>query len=228
MENKMKTYLGEKYNEDNHILNWLWYWDQGKDTSNQYSNQDEWRMANDLDCLYLDNLKADTIISIFQILKRVIMCINPKQKIKKDSESIKMIIDSFEQLLPTDDLLVQQLQLLANKAEMRSNFMLLPNSGMQVRGIAYADEMAPTLYQCFDGGSYSKYFTEEYTVEKWVKQEKLEMLLEDNVFDREHIKPTINGYDPKQSFKNTRKRDLILGVINYSNTFLDERAKYFE
>lgn len=88
--------------------------------------------------------------------------------------------------------------------------------------------MAPTLYQCFDGGSYSKYFTEEYTVEKWVKQEKLEMLFEDNGFDREHIKPTINGYAPKQSFKNTRKRDLILGVINYSNTFLDVRAKYFE
>lgn len=228
MENKMKIYLGEKYNEDNHILNWLLYWDKGNYSSNQYRNREEWRMKNDLDCLYLDNLKADTIVSIFQILKRVIICINPKQKIIKDSESIKMIIDNFDQLLPADDLLVQQLQMLAKKAELRSNFMLLPNRGMQVRGMAYADEMAPTLYQCFNGGNYSKYFTDKYTVKMWVKKEKLEMLFNDNIIDREHIKPTINGYSPKQSFKKTRKRDFILGVINYSNIFLDERANYFE
>lgn len=210
------------------MLNWVIYWDRGE---NIKKKSDKWRMENDLDCLYLGNLKADTIISIFQILKRIIISINPKIKLGIKKEVVEMLIEkeNFERLLPKEDLLVQQLQILANKAELRPNFMLLPDRGMQKRGISYADEMAPTLYQCFDDGVYREYFKcENKEVKKWVKCEKLEMLFVNNRIDRNHIKPMIEGYSPKQSFKKTTKRENLLKLIEYSIDFLDERAKRFE
>lgn len=219
----MKEYLGQDYNEDNYILNWLRYW-----AKNDGKHNDEWRKVNDLDCIYLhDDLCADTIISIFQILQRVINSINQNVKVARNIKDIEMIIRNFDQLLPKKDPLVQQLQILASKAELRSNFMHLPNRKMQIRGLAYADEMSPTLYQCFDDGIFSKYF-KEITVKQWVEKEKLKMLFKDNIIDRDHIKPTINGYSSKQCFKRTRERELILGLIEYSITFLDKRAQHYK
>jgi hypothetical protein len=229
MENKMKTYLGTEYQEENHVLNWLLYWKKAENTKNK---SDEWRMENELDCLYLGCLEADTIISVFQILKRLIISINPQIKLgtKKDVVEILIEKDNFERLLPKEDLLVQQLQILAYKAELRQNFMLLPDRKMQKRGISYADEMAPTLYQCFDnGGVYREYFKyDDKEVENWVKCQKLQMLFENNIIDIKHIKPMIEGYSPKQSFKKTTKRENLLKLIKYSIDLLDERAKKFE
>ena len=228
MENKMEIYLGTEYQKDNHLLNWVIYWRKGENTKDK---SDKWRLENELDCIYMGDLKADTIISIYQILKRIIMSKNSKINLGIKKEVVELLIkkENFEQLLPKEDLLVQQLQLLAHKAELRSNFMLLQDRGMQNRGFRYGDEMAPTLYQCFDDGVYSKYFNyENEKVEKWVRKEKLEMLFENNSIDRNNIKPMIDGHSPNQSFKKTTKKENLLKIIKYSIDFLDERAKEFE
>lgn len=220
-------YLGNEYKEDNHLLNWVMYWRKGENTKNK---SDKWRLENDLDCIYLGALEADTIISVFQILKRLIIILNPDIKLGTKKEVVEMLIDrdNFERLLPQENSLVKQLEILAYKAELRPNFMRLPvgGRGMQKRGISYGDEMAPTLYQCFDNGAYSKYFNyDNEKVEKWVSEEKLEMLFANNSIDRNHIRPMIEGYSPKQSFKKTTKRENLLKLIEYSIEFLDERAK---
>lgn len=224
MENKMKSYLGTEYREDNHLMNWLIYWRRGEDTENK---SDKWRLENDLDCLYIGDLKADTIISIYQILKRITMRINPKINLGIKKEVVEMLLkkENFEQLLPEKELLVQKLQLLAQKAELRSNFMLLQDRGMQTRGFRYADEMPPTLYQCFDDGVYSKYFNyDNKIVKQWVEREKLTMLFGKRGIDRNDIRPMIEGHSPKQSFKKTTKREYLLKIIEYSIEVLDERA----
>ena len=133
MENKTKTYLGSDYHEENPVLNWAVYWAKDENTSNK---SNAWRMENELDCLYLNTLAADTIISMYHPITRVIECLNPEIKLGGKKELVKLLLDKekFEQLLPKDDLLVKQLQVLASKAQLLPNFMKLKDRQMQNRG----------------------------------------------------------------------------------------------
>jgi len=226
MENKMKTYLGIDYNETNHIMNWLNYWT--KNPHKKGNNYDNWRKENDLDCIYFNGcLYGDTIISMWSIICMAIICINPKQKIKKTYDDITNIKQNFDLLFPHNDLLCEKLNELAKLAELRQNFMILPKRVMQNRGFFYADQMSPTLYQCFEDGRYSKLF-DDITVKEWVACQKLNIAFIDGVIDREHIKPTIEGLPTNKSIKKSKKRDTVLKLINSSIAFLKDREELFD
>lgn len=72
INNKMEEYLEEQYSKNNHLLNWINYWIK----NNNRNHSEKWRLENDLDCLYLGDLRADTIVSMYSIFSRVARCIN--------------------------------------------------------------------------------------------------------------------------------------------------------
>ena len=222
-KNEMRVLLGEEYHEENHILNWIKYWIKGSDLR----PTEEWRMQNDLDCIYLKTLNADTIVSIFKIMERVVRCINDTPKIIKEKECLAMFLDEkfFNELLPQNDLLVQELQLLSYLAELRLNYMVLPNRFMQKRGIWYADEMPPTLYQCFEGGKFYSFFGSIEEIRRWIINEDMEMLFRDGEIKQENIIPINEGFPVNKSMKNTKRRDLLEKLITYDISMLTERGK---
>lgn len=207
-ENMMQKFLNNQYDESNHILNWLKYWQ-----SNDKRELDK--------MYYCGNPYADTIISMWQIMTSVYNKYNDKNEyIKEKSEkNINSLLDYFK----SNDILKSDLQTLAGLAELRQNYILLPNRKMQRRGAWYADQLPPTLYQCFDDGKFSCYFDyDSKNVEKWVKEQHLEICFKDGIISRNNIIPMGENIPVEQCRKGTVD---IEKVIDYSINFLQNRYK---
>lgn len=230
MENMMQVYLGDQYNDENHILNWLKYWLKG-DCKTQYKNYEEWRIKNDLDCLYFaqdaNALYADTIISIWQILTMVLNC-QGYGIFKKNSNDIKRLISIIEEDSSfLKHKLTKKLNNLACQAEKRYNYMLLPNRKMQIRGFLYADQLPATLYQCLvEGGCFESFF-QELSPQEWILREHLECAFIDKHISLNTIIPIADGFIAKRCIKRTTRQELIMAMLDYSITFLSERKKYY-
>lgn len=223
MENKMKSYLKEEYT-DNYILNFLKYW-QKPETP---------RMENDLDCLYLGNLLADTIFSVFIPMKMVVECLNPglvinkryKEDKYKDLRILQKDIESRGILLPKDNELVILLNRYASLAETRANTVEIPDNKMQNRN--KYDQITNMIYNCFNGGKFYKYFNfNENFVKEWIVKEKLQMLFRhENKLTRDSIRPLIHTLEPNQ-VKLLKRKDDISEMLQQNFDCLEKRLSYY-
>ena len=183
MRNMMKAYLGNDYS-DNHLRNFCLYWMKGRETKPKWENTeewktrfDEWRKKNDLDCLYFSgDLRADTLMSAWTPISWVANCLNREYGIKffkyaADGDSdhyLKLLADDRDAYLPPKHELVQLLDRFLELAELRCNYILLPDRDMnraryncEIAGIGRVrlyDEVPPMLYHLFDENWFGKYF----------------------------------------------------------------------
>ena len=184
MRNMMKAYLGNDYS-DNHLRNFCLYWMKGRETKPKWENTeewktcfDEWRKKNDLDCLYFSgDLRADTLMSAWTPISWVANCLNREYGIKffkyaADGDSdhyLKLLADDRDAYLPPKHELVQLLDRFLELAELRCNYILLPDRDMnraryncEIAGIGRVrlyDEVPPMLYHLFDENWFGKYFS---------------------------------------------------------------------
>ncbi|MBQ8946472.1 MAG: hypothetical protein IJ058_06595 [Lachnospiraceae bacterium] len=183
MRNMMKEYLGNDYS-DNHLRNFCLYWMKGRETKPKWEDTeeckerfDEWRRKNDLDCLYFGgNLRADTLMSAWTPISWVANCLNREYGIKfckyvtdgDPNHYLRLLADDRDAYLPPKHELVQLLDRFLELAELRCNYILLPDREMnraryncEVKGMGRVrlyDEVPPMLYHLFDENWFGKYF----------------------------------------------------------------------
>lgn len=183
MRNMMKAYLGNDYS-DNRLRNFCFYWMKGRETKPQWEDTeegkarfDEWRQKNDLDCLYFNgDLRADTLMSAWTPISWVANCLNREYGIKFCKERsndadyyLRLLAEDRDAYLPPKHELVQLLDRFLELAELRCNYILLPDRAMnmaryncEVDGIGRVrlyDEVPPMLYHLFDEKWFGKYFS---------------------------------------------------------------------
>lgn len=184
MRNMMKSYLGNDYS-DNHLRNFCLYWMKGRETKPKWEDTeewkvrfDEWRQRNDLDCLYFNgDLRADTLMSAWTPISWVANCLNREYGIKfckyaadgDPDHYLKLLADDRDAYLPPKHELVQLLDRFLELAELRCNYILLPDRDMnraryncEIAGIGRVrlyDEVPPMLYHLFDENWFGKYFS---------------------------------------------------------------------
>ena len=253
MRNMMKEYLGNDYS-DNHLKNFCLYWMKGRETKPawEYTEEgkarfNEWRQKNDLDCLYFSgDLRADTLMSAWTPISWVANCLNREYGIKfikyaADGDSdhyLKLLADDRDAYLPPKHELVQLLDRFLELAELRCNYILLPDRDMntaryncEVAGIGRVslyDEVPPMLYHLFDEEWFGKYFDQQsLDPVKWVKRERLEAGFRDGIIDQDHVIPFLNGLHPGKG-KSLREETEIREALTYMINLLETRMKAME
>ena len=252
MRNMMKAYLGNDYS-DNHLRNFCLYWMKGRETKPKWENTeewktrfDEWRKKNDLDCLYFSgDLRADTLMSAWTPISWVANCLNREYGIKfckydadgDPNHYLKLLADDRDAYLPPKHELVQLLDRFLELAELRCNYILLPDREMnraryncEVTGIGRVslyDEVPPMLYHLFDEEWFGKYFSmadDPLPLDpvKWVKRERLEAGFRDGIIDQDHVIPFLNGLHPGKG-KNLREEAEIREALTYMINLLEAR-----
>lgn len=235
MKNMMKEYIGSEYNEKNHLRNFCLYWMKAAGGSG-----DEWRKKNDLDCIYFNgDLRADTLMSAWTPIKWVADFLNMDKGKKfykriKNSENpladLELLAERGDEFLPKDNKLVQLLDEFLELAELRCNFILLPDRRMncdryctKINGETkwLLDSVPATLYYVFDINSLGRYFT-EITPEEWIKRENLDMGFVSGNFDQEHIVQISSEKLPGEPKWLTDEKDII-EALQYMIGFLKER-----
>lgn len=261
--NMMKAYLGNSYS-DNHLRNFCLYWMKGRETQPKWEDTeewkdrfDEWRRKNDLDCLYFaGDLRADTLMSAWTPISWVANCLNKEYGIQffkfaqhgDPDHYLKLLADDRDAYLPSKHELVQLLDRFLELAELRCNYILLPDRAMNrarynctVKGIGRVslyDEVPPMLYHIFDREWFGKYFEQadpecsagnEMKVDpvNWVKRERLEMGFKDGIIDREHVIPLLKDLHPGKG-KNPGNEAEIGEILTYMINFLESRRKAIE
>ena len=239
----MKQYLGNEYSE-NHLRNFCLYWMKAAG-----GRGDEWRKENDLDCLYFDgDLRADTLMSAWTPVKWVADCLNRDSeiafyKVSRISEDphhdLKLLSEEGDMFLPKDHELVKLLNRFLELAELRCNFILLPDRKMNpsryriyIKGDQtwLYDEVPATLSHIFDKDSLGRYFLGDdgdvdiEAVKAWVEREHLEMGFEDGVIDQGHVRPLIQGLDPYTAKWLTDEK-VIHEALEYMIDFLQLRLE---
>ena len=245
MRNMMKEYLGTEYT-DNHLKNFCLYWMKA---AKGYG--DEWRAKNDLDCLYFDgDLKADTLMSAWTPIKWVADFVNSENGTKfykRNGSSdpdhyLRLLADETDKYLPPEHRLVKLLNRFLVLAELRCNFILLPDRKMNCarykieingRETGLYDEVPATLSHIYDRNSLGRYFlgesrdVNEEFVTRWIKREHLEMGFEDSVIDKSHVRSLIPGLDPYEA-KWLNDGEEIYSALEYMIDFLEKRLAVFE
>ena len=239
----MKQYLGNEYSE-NHLRNFCLYWMKAAGGSGE-----EWRKKNDLDCLYFDgDLRADTLMSAWTPVKWVADCLNRDSKIafykvsrisEDPHHDLNLLSEEGNMYLPKNHELVKLLNRFLELAELRCNFILLPDRKMNPsRYRTYKkgeqtwlyDEVPATLSHIFDKDSLGRYFLGDdgevdiEAAKAWVEREHLEMGFEDGVIDQGHVRPLIPGLDPYTAKWLTDEKE-IREALEYMIDFLQLRLE---
>ena len=242
MKNMLKEYLGDKYSS-NHLRNFCLYWIKAFECKSSYKSEDEWRMANDLDCIYFDgDLKADTLMSAWTPIKWVANYLNrdigisfcKTSRIHRDPyHDLKLLAEDGDSYLPPEHELVKLLNRFLELAELRCNFILLPAREMNPDRyrimigntvVWLCDEVPATLSHLFDPKSLGKYFPDRAAVIRWIKREHLEMGFEDEKFDLYHVRPLVKGFDPYSPLWPKEEKEII-PALEYMIDFLETRMK---
>ena len=252
MRNMMKAYLENDYS-DNHLKNFCLYWMKGRETKPKWENTEEWktrfaewRQNNDLDCLYFNgDLRADTLMSAWTPISWVANCLNREYwivfcKEPKDDPNfyLRLLAEDRDAYLPPKHELVQLLDRFLELAELRCNYILLPDRAMnraryncEVAGIGRVslyDEVPPMLYHLFDKKWFGKYFDQQSPDPvKWVKRERLEAGFRDGIIDQDHVIPLIKDLHPGKG-KSMRKETEIREALTYMINLLETRMKAME
>jgi hypothetical protein len=175
---------------------------------NMVCSDDEFRAANDRDCILTGgNLNADTIFSLWLPLRHTITRINSKETIAKigdinDKKSFVCALlecDNLEKLLPKELSIVRTLSELFICGMGRENVMLLPKrffkheDGIRSLNCArgckpYWDYIPHFLYELFEGGDFSDAVNnDDEACRLWIRNQKMTMFFIDGILDREHI-----------------------------------------
>ena len=263
MRNMMKEYLGNDYS-DNHLKNFCLYWMKGRETKPAWENTEEgkarfneWRQKNDLDCLYFNgDLRADTLMSAWTPISWVVNCLNREYGIKffkyatngDPYHYLKLLVDDRDAYLPPKHELVQLLDRFLELAELRCNYILLPDRDMnraryncEVKGIGRVslyDEVPLMLYHIFDKDWFGKYFEREGTESgaksaqrvdavKWVNRERLDVGFRDGIIDQDHVIPLLKNLHPGKG-KNLKEETEIREALTYMINLLEARMKAME
>lgn len=236
MENKMKEYLGSEYSND-HLRNFCLYWMKARK-----GRGDAWRKKNDLDCLYFDgDLRADTLMSAWTPVKWVADCLNSEYDMKfykraKDKEDpyhyLKLLFDDRDAYLPRGHELVRLLDRFLELAELRCNYILLPDRRMNTARYKICidgeekwlfDEVPVMLCHLFDEKWFGRYFDENgMEATAWIKRERLEHGFYDGICDREHVIPLLKDL-PAGEAKWLTDESEIKEALTYMVRFLELR-----
>lgn len=257
MKNMMREYLGNEYT-DNKVKNFCRYWLKAAKGSG-----DEWRAQNDLDCLYFDgDLKADTLMSAWTPIKWVADHVNEENgmkfyKVARDHEDpchyLKLLEENPDVYLPRKLPLVQMLYRFLELAELRCNFICLPDREMNMsryrttiggRDTWLYDEVPVTLSHIFDPESLGRFFMNRYgevdrgLVTGWIISEHLEMGFKDGVIDKEHVIPYSDSLsaDTPRWFTGERELrdmlqydiDFLMGRLNVLKAEVEHRSACME
>lgn len=263
MTNMMKVYLGNDYS-DNHLKNFCLYWMKGRETMPKWEDTeegrkryDDWRRKNDLDCLYFDgDLRADVLMSAWTPIKWVADCLNRKYDIQfykkaKDHDDpdfyLKLLAEDRDAYLPRKHELVKLLDHFLELAELRCNYILLPDREMNAakynctvngKTIRLYDEVPAMLYHIFNKDWFGKYFEpinklstwktdQPLDAVKWVKRERLEVGFTDGIIDQEHVIPLLNDL-PAGEPKELTKEGEIKEALSYMIKLLEARMEAME
>jgi hypothetical protein len=190
------------------IADWIWY-DDGKPTSKYLENpkeHDEYRRWHDRDCVLTGgNLYADTMFSLWLPLRHTIARINTQDAIREVGDMNQKVDflralnqgNNLEKLLPEKLSIVRTLSELFELGLGRENVFILTDRSLNTaRGRRpYWDYMPHFLYELFEGGDFANRFENDKEVVAWILSEHLEVLFEDAIIDREHIKDLSGGGD---------------------------------
>ena len=261
MRNLMKEYLGNDYS-DNHLKNFCLYWMKGRETKPKWENTEEsrarfndWRRKNDLDCRCFDgDLRADTLMSAWTPISWVVNCLNREHGIRfcKEPEDdpnhyLRLLVEDRDAYLPPKNELVQLLDRFLELAELRCNYILLPDRDMNnaryncnVGGetVNLYDEVPPMLYHIFDRDWFGKYFekadpksdvksVQTLDAVKWVKRERLEAGFRDGIIDQNHVIPLLENLHPGKGKKLKEEAEIREALI-YMINLLESRRKAME
>lgn len=263
--NMMKEYLGDEYSS-NHLKNFCLYWMKGRETEPAYDKYedsesfrkdfDEWRKKNDLDCLYFGgDLRADTLMSAWTPISWVANFLNREYGMKfckkapdDPNHYLRLLAKDRDAYLPPKHELVRLLDRFLELAELRCNYILLPDRAMnraryncEVKGIGRVrlyDEVPPMLYHIFDRDWFGKYFEQADTESgvksvqtidavKWVKRERLEAGFRDGMIDQNHVIPLLKDLHPGKG-KNLKEEAEIREALTYMINLLEAREKAME
>ena len=231
-KNMMKNYLGEQYT-NNHLRNFCLYWLNAKEGSGE-----AWRKKNDLDCLYFNgDLRADTLMSAWTPIKWVLNFLNKEYNISfyKTPKYLKMLAEDRDAYLPPKHELVKLLDEFLALAELRCNYILLPDGKMNKeryhltlkdKSMKLYDEVPATLYYIFEKEALGRFFEDEDEVKAWVRREHLEMGFEDGLIHQDNIRPLIPGLHPSKPKYFTEEEE-IKAVLLYMIDFLKKRKEAF-
>ena len=226
---------------------------KGRETKPKWENTEEWktrfaewRQNNDLDCLYFNgDLRADTLMSAWTPISWVANCLNREYGIvfckepKDDpNRDLRLLAEDRDAYLPPKHELVQLLDRFLELAELRCNYILLPDRAMnraryncEVAGIGRVslyDEVPPMLYHLFDEKWFGKYFDQQSpNPVKWVKRERLEAGFRDGIIDQDHVIPLLKGLHPGKG-KSLREETEIREALTYMINLLETRMKAME
>ena len=257
----MKEYLGNDYS-NNHLRNFCLYWMKGRETMPVWEDSEEgkarydaWRGKNDLDCLYFDgDMRADTLMSAWTPIKWVADCLNKEYGMKfyktaKDDPDhyLKLLADDRDAYLPPKHELVQLLDKFLELAELRCNYILLPDRDMNTARFncpvngkinRLYDEVPVMFYHLFDKEWFGRFFEQtdalgndkndlSSDVVKWIERECLVCGFEDGIMDKEHVIPLLENLPTGEAKWLTKEAEIREALI-YMIHFLETRQKDLE
>ena len=220
---------------------------------------DEWRKKNDLYCLYFGgDLRADTLISAWTPISWVANCLNREYGMKfcksatdDPNHYLRLLAEDRDAYLPQKHELVQLLDRFLELAELKCNYILLPDREMnraryncEIKGIGRVrlyDEVPPMLYHIFDKDWFGKYFEQEGTESgaksvqtvdavKWVKRERLDVGFRDGIIDQDHVIPLLKNLHPGKG-KDLMEDGTIIPLFSkaeYYEVWRELGSAYFE
>ena len=215
--NKMMEYLGSAYSE-NPVISYCRYWLSPASP----------RELNDLDCLYLNDFRADCLISPWSPLKWSLSVLNPGSEIRfsKRRDFLELLEKDVDRFLPPGNELTGLLYSFLGLAMLRCNVILLPDRSMNcsrylLDGVTLFVLVPCTFYYLFEKNKLGRYFVQE-TPEDWVRREKLECGFRDYVIDQEHVKPLTSSLQPWESRKLSDQAE-IKEALCYMVDLLEQR-----
>ena len=249
-DNMMRIYLGDEYTGDS-LINFCRYWIKGIRIYDSYATYDEWRVENDLDCLYYDgNLKADTLMSAWTPIKWVADCINrssgkrfwkPNERNGYDLSDLELLVADREKYLPADNEMVMLLDTFLELAEEPCNYILLPDRDMNCKRytfsqeplIQFFDEVPATLYNLWEKEFFGSFFAKKdgsvdtEAVVKWITDQQLQDGFRSGVIAQQEVLPLIPGLHPSQG-KWLYDEKEIKAAIYYMVRLLSQRKQRLE
>ena len=248
IKNMMKLYLGKDYSK-NLVRNFCLYrlkmlrTNPGYgETEEEHAKYDAWRAASDLDCLYFDgDLRADTLMSQWTLIKWVAEYINRESGLKlyTNEASFVLLAEETDKYLPPENGLVKFLYEFLAWAELRCNYILLPDRNMNNeryslekngRVITFYDQVPATLWNVFEKETLGKYFFGENgsvdldKVKEWIKREKLEMGFKNKVIEQSAVIPLAKDISPRRGKELTKESELC-EALQYNIRFLKQRDR---
>ncbi|MHB8063117.1 MAG: hypothetical protein ACYDG2_10870 [Ruminiclostridium sp.] len=194
---------------------------------------DIYRKENDLDCQLTDgNLKADTIFSLWLPLRFTLRKINGyslniPDKVKERKKHLDFLVElgsNSSSYLPVDNSLVEKLSRLFELGMKRENVMILPDRIINCKrgSKPYYDYMPHFLNDCFQGGNFSKYFSNDEELQKWIETQHLQMFFENGSVKKSEIKD-LSG---SGSVQNNKPEKVEAMLDNYIDV-LEARVEFY-